>query len=141
MPEYRFEGDTELGMALIAAVREVAAEQPDRKYEKIDVNRAHGEGSMHICVYVWQGEPSCLLGQGLWRCDLIDASFVDHAMNYESITHLFESNWWIEKGYAVLTAREMTWLREAQRAQDIGKTWSVAIVKADEWDRDRIDYS
>lgn len=133
MPVQLFEGETKLGRKLIADVRAVAAERPDHIYEKPNVGS--DIENARTCVYVWNGKPSCLIGQGLWRGGLIDALFADEEMNYEGILHLADSDWWTNiKEYASLSDREVAWLRDAQRVQDAGEPWGAAIVEADTQD-------
>lgn len=133
MPEYRFEGETELGCKIIAGVREAAAEQPDRIYERIAVG-IEGDVRDATCVYVWEGQPSCLIGQGLWRAEVIDASFTYQEWNIEGIGELILSEWWTAR-WPELSVREVAWLRWAQQTQDARRAWSVAVTDADEHDR------
>ncbi|MBO0676905.1 hypothetical protein JRC04_05470 [Mycolicibacterium sp. S2-37] len=106
---------SEFGQKLIATVREVASEKPDFVY---------GDGQ---CRYVVDGQPSCLIGQALWRLDLIDASIESRDANHDGIDTLLERLVLDED----LDEAEVEWLEAAQTRQDNRAPWGVAVGDAD----------
>lgn len=109
---------SELGEKLIGTVREVVAERPDFVYEP-------GAG----CVYVHNGQPSCLLGHALWRLGLITAD-LSPMTNGLGITAGIP-------GLESLDQSELNWLDLAQGEQDLGSDWAHALVVAE---RGYVDY-
>jgi len=112
-----------LGKALITKVREIAEGHPGFLYEAPPVQ----DDDTH-CMYVYGGEPSCLLGRAAWDLRLIDAS-INRMDNVTTITDLAEkSDWDIDEV-------ELNWLSEVQDRQDFGETWGESVKYADrEWD-------
>lgn len=112
------------GAKLIKIIRDLAAEKPDFVYERPG-NYHDGKG----CVYVHDGQPSCIVGHAMWRAGLIDDSFEN--MNYNH--HGFGGH---IPGMKTLTGREVQWLEEVQGNQDCGETWSDAVLNADNMEYD-----
>lgn len=105
---------SERGQATIAAVREVAAEQPDTIWSR-------------YCAYVVDAKPGCLVGQGLWRAGLIDKHFAKrHALNGVSIGNDQLQN------FLKFDDDETDWLAMAQDYQDMGHPWGKAVAYADQ---------
>lgn len=107
---------------LMAAVREVAVEQPDFIYSESDTG----------CVYVRDGQPSCIVGHAAWRLGIIDASFEDSVDENRSGVETFlremgsdgpqDPDYWY--GVEFLTG--------VQEKQDEGTPWAEAVALADE---------
>lgn len=108
-----------LGQQLISAVRAHAAEKPDHIYKS-----PYGHGT---CVYVYDGCPSCLIGQALWDLGLIDASFAGTAGNHVPFFSV------VDHLGLVLDPDERKWLREVQYHQDARHSWGEAVAKADKF--------
>ena len=108
---------SEDGQKLIAAVRAVAAEQPDLVYTD-------------ACQYVVKdgpGEyrPGCLIGHALWRLGMIDSFWYgDSSRNISQITALTKE--------FRLDTEEAYWLGVAQDEQDAQEPWGVAVRAADD---------
>ncbi len=104
-----------IGENLIRLVRETAAGRPDF------VNNLNGG----LCKYVVDGEPSCLIGQALWKADLIGPTFERNERNSVAFGHIS-----VHLGLA-LDQAEINWLRQVQYLQDSGIAWGVAVSGAD----------
>ena len=106
---------------LWAEVKKVAAEQPDKVYEK------PGD----TCAYEFDGKPSCLVGHAMFRlgvpldvirlCDNHGA--IEHAL--DEVPTEFDESGDEERVYRAL----LGW---AQGAQDSGKPWGEAVAEAEE---------
>jgi hypothetical protein len=108
------------GAKLIQIIRDLAAENPDFRYEF--VRRSNGtEG----CSYVHEGQPSCIVGQAMWRAGLIDASLERSMDNIAGFSSLYP-------GMKTLSESEVDWISAVQQYQDIGEAWAEAIRYADE---------
>ena len=108
---------SELGQKLIAEVRKVAGERPDFI--------APGD-----CVYVSDGQPSCLIGHALWNLGLVDENTEYRHLNDEGIT---AASAFLNLDIEGL---EIDWLSEVQIYQDARFAWSDAVQRADEVMRD-----
>jgi hypothetical protein len=101
------------GQRVIDAVRAKAAELPSHVYQ--------GE-----CVYVKDGKPGCLVGQGLWAIGLIGAWFgfgtTDNYLNIRGVNR--RNDWGFDEA-------EIEWLLRVQRRQDDGMDWGTAVHDAD----------
>lgn len=102
---------SEKGAAIIAAIREVAAESPDFVYKG-------------MCQYVVNGQPGCLVGHALWRLGLIDEGIERYNTNDLKIK-AFDLAWAFDRA-------ELAWLGHVQNRQDRGAPWGVAVKDADE---------
>jgi hypothetical protein len=113
--------------AIIRAIREVAEEQPDHVYQKPS---EHG-----ICHYVDKNSvvhPGCLVGHGLWRNHLIDASlYGDDEKNGSGVANL------LQELDIHTTFLQKFWLTNVQELQDFGNTWGEAVRRVDVIIRDR----
>jgi hypothetical protein len=97
------------GTKVIAAVRKAAQDNPTQ--------------TVTDCVYVRDGKPCCLVGQGLWAAQLIHEEFESSNHNFDNITSI---------GAAFgLDNAEVEWLSEVQANQDGRSPWAVAVSKAD----------
>ena len=126
---------SELGQKLIAEVRKVAAERPDYIYQS--------SGPADACWYMHNGEPSCIMGQAMYRLGAIGPSNPQSGRienkNVSDALHILNIN---------VDHPEADWLDEVQAAQDgrhlkpfgseLGKplppklSWSAAVAQADE---------
>jgi hypothetical protein len=118
--------------ALIEAVRQIAAEQPDFNYKQ-----HYGQWSHHrqenvaACIYFSDTEDvddstaMCLIGRGMEKLGMSPVPFWhDEELNQRPIASLqafieFESE------------LDQRWLRDAQIEQDCGKTFGQAVEFAD----------
>lgn len=107
---------------LIAKVREVAAERPDYNYRD-EIRKMGFDG----CVYqLPNGEPGCLIGQGLFPLMEDKNIFSEFpSLNNDDVCGLEDA------GLITGTEREIDWLLFAQDRQDAGCTWSEAVAGAD----------
>lgn len=106
------------GQRLIAIVREKAAAEPNRVYHPPVVDGP--------CVYVHDGEPSCLVGQALWVDGQIDCSLEEQDdLNIDTIGKLL-----YHLGLG-LDEEEVHWLRNVQARQDNKHPWGAAVAWAD----------
>lgn len=113
-----------LGDRLKQEVIRLAAESPDFIYESPDEDQ---------CVYVHEGEPSCLYGQALWNLGLIDASLErrkvlnvfgrPESLNFQMIDDLLK---YLE---LEVDEDEAEAFIKSQDAQDNGRPWDVAARK------------
>lgn len=112
---------SELGAYLIHLVRHTAADNPDFVYIRDFVAPDHP----NPCMYVRDNNPACLIGHAFWAAGLIDASLADDSINTATVLELSD----------VLDLPvdevEVQWLRRAQREQDFGGSWGVAVATAD----------
>lgn len=70
------------------------------------------------CVYVHEGEPSCLVGQILHR----------HGVSLDMLSqHEFEGAWTVAFQLASADDKARGFLLAAQTAQDRGQTWGEAV--------------
>lgn len=107
---------SDTGQKIINEVRLVAAANPDFVYEPPD-----DEG----CVYVRDGEPSCLIGHALWRLGYIDAELERHR---EGPNH----NWdgapdLLDHLGLHLDDSESEWVAVVQSRQDDGQPWGHTV--------------
>lgn len=105
---------SEFGQQLIEETKKVAANNPDFVYKK-----------ERGCVYVRNGQPSCLIGHALWNLGLIDASLETCSDNESGVEEI------IDALHLNVDGDEQVWLDNAQSSQDIGKSWGQAISLAD----------
>lgn len=104
------------GRKLIAAVRAAANENPDFVYET----------TTDGCVYVNNGQASCIVGRGAWDLGLIDSTFENDSENAGGVVSLLDT-----LGLRLGTD-EINWLATVQDAQDSHVPWGKAVEKADE---------
>lgn len=107
---------------LIAEVRRVAAERPDYNYRE-EIRKV----GFDDCVYqLPNGEPGCLIGQGLFPLMEDKNIFSEFpGLNEDDVEGLEVA------GLIDGTEREIAWLSRAQIRQDAGFTWSEAVAVAD----------
>lgn len=124
---------SEIGARLIAAVREIADEQPDYRYD---------EARWGGCQYVVQEhdecgdliepdsevQPGCLIGQALWRLGIISGAFINNDLNVETSVKGLVSGGVIDRA---ITQNEIDWLEVVQDTQDGGRSWGHAVDYAD----------
>jgi len=104
---------SDLGQKLIASVRRLASERPGYVYPRVNPIK-NTAGS---CVYVADGQPSCIVGHALWELKLIGPEFEDHFQNSGGVEEI------ISALDLSIDAKEITWLSEAQEQQDCGVQW------------------
>jgi hypothetical protein len=119
--------------ALIAQTREIAAAQPKKVYQRLDVFGDHNDAQPN-CVYIekmpgGQLIPSCIFGHAFVNLGvdpeiLEDGNFEDDT----SISTVLEA-----LGYEVdvYTDKRVSWMRLVQNRQDAGVPWGTAVSKAD----------
>lgn len=105
---------------LAQAIREVVAENPDEIYEK-----PVREGDLNsLCVYFDdEGNPSCLIGQGLARCGMT-YTILDN-LNAEAVDELFD------EGVINEGAIPREWFTILQDMQDMQHSWGASLEEAD----------
>lgn len=102
---------------MIEKVREIAARNPDRRYQP----PLGGER-----YYVYDGAPASLEGQALWEMGLIDVSLQARWVNELSIKDLLRTL------KVEGTEAEVNWLRWSQHYGDHLDPWATAVDKADD---------
>lgn len=120
--------------ALIEAVRQIAAEQPDFNYkEHYGTWNPYRHENVAACIYFEDTEDKddstamCLIGRGLEKLGCSAIPFWhDEELNQRPVASLqafieFESK------------QDQGWLREAQLQQDCGNSWGEAVQLADEY--------
>lgn len=117
-------------VALKAAVREVAADRPDFKYEPEATILSDGGKGSTVCRYTEQdGTPGCIIGQGVFY---ITGETVNELMMGGGISH---DRWAKALGVSYTVAddnyRAWVWLCSVQSYQDFKHTWSQAVARAD----------
>lgn len=119
--------------ALIAETRKIAAAQPKKVYQRLDVFGDHNDAAPN-CVYVEQmpgGQliPSCILGHAFVNLG-VDPNLlkVENFEDDSSIDAVLEG-----LGYEVniYADKRAVWLRRVQNRQDAGVPWGTAVSKAD----------
>lgn len=105
---------SELGQRLKCEVLSIASANPDFVYEIPN-------GGAGVCLYVHDGEPSCLIGRALWNLRIINASMETGLHNDESFDRLAE---YLKLD---LDSEEIRWLRNVQYHQDRGRSWGYAV--------------
>lgn len=124
---------SEIGQKMIEIVRAKAARNPLRVYQKPamwgDYNfggSSHKENS-GSCVYVYDAQPSCIIGQALWGVEAINFNFELSRYN----TSRFSELPFIISKLEVLDRDERDWLQRVQNGQDKLEPWGVAVELAD----------
>lgn len=121
--------------ALVASVRKQAAERPDYAYQ------SPGYGS--ACVYVNPDEtPGCIVGHAFFdlgftaeqvalfdKTEDIDDKGMDETKWSSSIPYVLR--WDFDLGKEAEDDVRVRWLKRVQSSQDMGDTWSHAVVVAD----------
>ena len=102
---------------LIDAVRRLAADNPGYVYQ--------WPGTGSSCLYVHDGQGSCLIGQAALAIGLIDVGIETDNVNQRDVLALLKS-----KGVRASDAQK-AWLEEVQARQDGGMSWSYAVGSAD----------
>lgn len=109
---------------LIQAVRDIAAGDPDHKYEPLT------ECGHPRCMY-WDralGEPSCLIGRAAFRCGV--SGDVLKMWDERSCTLILDIL--AENPHG--TNKQKEWLGRIQATQDAGMCWSSCVEVADRCD-------
>lgn len=132
---------SDIGQQVINAVRSKAAHNPTFVYKNPGFTNPDLFGPGEFCVYVKDGCPSCLIGQGLWDLNLIDASLENHEYNTVAADDLLA---WLhaERDYdlgLLLDPGEIDWLVQVQAAQDAEKPWAEAISFADSYPTEKLN--
>jgi hypothetical protein len=128
---------SEIGQQVINAVRSKAAQNPTFVYKNPGLSWSNALGPGPFCVYVKDGCPSCLIGQGLWDLKLIDASLENHEYNSVGADDLLA---WLDTTQDVtLDVDEIEWLVQVQAAQDAEKPWAEAISFADSYSTEKLN--
>lgn len=113
---------SEIGAKIAAEVNRLAAEFPDFIYQ--------ADEDKDQCVYVENGQPSCLYGHALWNLGLIDARIENATMlncgrlvnvNYQTVD-LIASYLGLN-----LDEDELEAFSESQDKQDSSRPWGVAV--------------
>lgn len=113
---------SEIGQKLIAQIREIAAANPDYVYERPPSADPDSPGS---CRYVYNGQPSCIVGHAAWNLKLIDATFEQNRDNTADVTGL------VDALSLEVDDEERYWIDYAQSYQDNGSTWGNVPGQAD----------
>lgn len=108
---------SDVGQEIINSVRRHAAVNPDYVYD-----------NPSGCVYVKDGQPSCLIGCALWELGFIDADFEFNSANVGGVGAFLLC----ALGVPSLDPDEFNWLGCAQLSQDSGRPWGKAVAYADE---------
>lgn len=104
---------------LIRAVREVAADNPDRIYQAPDPQ---------VCEYAdTAGNPLCLIGHALHRLGRLEQAA--NVGNEENIAAILVYDWQDE---VKSTRTQRDWLHSVQKAQDTLQPWGEAVRTADQ---------
>lgn len=101
----------------VRVVREIAAEQPDRVYER---PRGTGIGIAPACLYAHGAEPGCIMGHVAIRLGVP----IDVVQDWDGKGGIAT----ILKAHSI---QEGVWLDEVQVRQDQGETWGDAVELAD----------
>jgi hypothetical protein len=110
---------SDIGEKLISIVRAKAEENPEFVYLP-----PGGDGTS--CLYVHDGQPSCLIGQALWGAGCINAQFE------RNWTHNTERIDGIALALGLeLDPAEIEWLGRVQDSQDNQAPWGRAVAAAD----------
>lgn len=110
---------SDLGQRLIGLVRKHAENNSDFIYPEDD------------CVYVKDGQPSCLIGQALWDEGLIDST-LPSSWNGKIVSDDDDFGPGIASMLDLeLDAEELTWLRAVQSRQDYHLPWGKAVQITD----------
>lgn len=111
---------------VIAEVRKIAREDPDFVY---------GDGS-NTCSYfgpslgVTNGSP-CIIGKALHNLE-VDTSIL---FKREAVSYSDRIGFVLKEGFVPVVSKvnsERIWLNRVQNQQDFGKSWSEAVVLADQ---------
>ncbi|AAN01683.1 hypothetical protein P755_gp071 [Mycobacterium phage Quink] len=127
---------TEIGQKIITKIREIAAEKPDFVYQP-PVN----DYADH-CVYVHGGQPSCIVGQALWKLGIIGPSLeVDRTRiddtepgsgrGLESSPNRAGSRGLLRYLGLEVSPEEDDWIRAVQQNQDCEHSWADSVKWAD----------
>lgn len=116
---------TELGQKLIASVRAKAEANPNFVYDKVKRVVVPGIPPAESCVYVMDGQPSCIVGHGLWEGGLINAEFEYSPSNGDAVRHL------IDDMDLDIDPVEASWINTVQYEQDRQTPWGTAVAIAD----------
>lgn len=112
---------------LVAEVRKIAEATPDYTYSSLD-------GGAFVCVYMDKaGQPSCIVGKALHAVSPEDFALVGAKYNSQHPGYL-----WVE-GVIDGDDDDMSWLMDAQAAQDLGVPWGSAVAQADASAKERIE--
>lgn len=114
---------SEIGQKLIAGVKAAAEERPDYVYER--PKTPEGKPKAASCMYVRDGQPSCIVGHAAFNLGLIDSGFELRPENTGGVSELLDT-----LGLEV-DREELYWLDEAQEQQDTGSRWDAAVANAD----------
>lgn len=106
---------SDAGKKLIAEIRKVVSDNPEFIYDNGD----------HACVYVHDGQPSCLVGHALWNLGYIDSSAESCSVNSESVGEVLT-----QLGLEI-DKTESYWLGRVQLTQDLKHPWKFAVDIAD----------
>lgn len=119
---------SEIGQKVIAAVRGYAEADPDFVYSPIPDERDGPNKGKDRCLYVVDGQPSCIIGKGLWDAGLIDATIEGKSMNLLPFVS-YSSRYFpcMEQ----MDDAELKWLAKVQLTQDGGISWGDAVAYAD----------
>lgn len=112
---------SQIGQDLIESLRKVAAANPSFIYQGAASKGGQG------CVYVRDGQPSCIVGKAAWNIGLIDAGFEKTSANGDDVHGL------VDQLELELDEEELTWLAYAQNEQDLGLAWGNVPAAADQY--------
>ncbi|QAY06595.1 hypothetical protein SEA_COOKIES_65 [Mycobacterium phage Cookies] len=127
---------TEIGQKIITKIREIAAEKPDFVYQ------APVNDCADYCVYVHGGQPSCIVGQALWKLGIIGPSLETDRTRIEDPEPgctASEGNTPNQSGSHGLlkylglevSPEEGFWIRAVQQNQDCRFAWGESVHLAD----------
>jgi hypothetical protein len=126
---------SELGQAMIQGIRELGELNPEKKYV-----RPAGKVAC-ACRYVYEGQPSCIVGRVAWSLGIINADLESEDVNTGAVEELLT-----DYLHTTVEPDELHWLEYAQGAQDSLMPWGKVPDYADKameerhsWDDDYED--
>ena len=99
--------------ALLNAIREVAAAEPTKRYQRPDP-------TSEKCYYFHDDQPGCIIGQALAKLGV--EPFPELESNKSSVEDLL---------HTIIPARELDAISHAQSSQDNGANWGDAVAHMD----------
>lgn len=114
---------SKIGKRILKEVQRIAAQSPDYRYEPPDSDQ---------CVYIHDGEPSCIFGHALLNLGLIDKSFERVLIDIDGVScariNLQDIETVIEYLNLEIDDKEIEEFLSIQSDQDNGKPWGRVVV-------------
>lgn len=108
----------------VELAREVVAEFGEGYVYPEYQKAAESPGSSPSCVYVYDGKPSCLVGQILHR----------HGVSLVALSmREFSGAWFVSAELCHASEKTRQFLDSAQSSQDKGNTWGEAVKDGLKW--------